>query len=755
MQWAHLWVRQGESGSDPAVLATARKDALLTRLHQGGGAASVLQSELDARVAAQIAEECAAIYGARGTKVDSDLGRAEAAAARAAGERERRDAVFAALEQSAADFETAQKEIADSDLHLVSLGSELVETRKNLARVAELRSHEERQDREAKVQDKEFQKLSSADAAIQELTGRIAREAEALAPREAGLVQREEAETLARRTHADAEAAHADAARRFREARIRRELAALCAAQFEQSDTFEKLQRRAVQVHELRSQLAALPSVTAEPLEKLKNLERDREKIANSLAAISTRVEVLSGNLPVVADGKPVEPNAPLIFSHDTEIVVGGETRLRITPGGGTGLTETRQKLSAASASLQKELDALGVKSVVDATTACARRCEIVLRLEGTATVDQELADAAARLAATDEDIRRRLEAAPDFVRPSDAPAAASLLAECQSTHDQAEAAETAATEALQARFRDLAAATKSARTLREELQHAQKDLEGLKGQLAQLVSSYGDEGSRAQRIQAFAEAKRAADFALAATRQSLERLQPDSLTADEQRLTRALRQNDETKSQAGQRLAVATSALRREGTNDPSEDLARARASERAALDLLATARRHAQALQLLNTLFSEEQQALTDQFTRPLADKVSGYLQCLFGPTAEALVSLEDGEFQTIALSRQESGAFDFPTLSGGTMEQVGVAFRLAMAEILAQDHAGCLPVVLDDAFANSDPVRVAALQRMLDLAATRGLQIIVLSCTPSDYTNLGAKRITLQPPGPVPSV
>ena len=85
MQWAHLWVRQGESGSDPTGLATVRKDDLIARLQQGGGAASVLQSDLDASVAAQVTEECDAIYGAKGgPKVDSDLGRAGAAVAKAA-----------------------------------------------------------------------------------------------------------------------------------------------------------------------------------------------------------------------------------------------------------------------------------------------------------------------------------------------------------------------------------------------------------------------------------------------------------------------------------------------------------------------------------------------------------------------------------------------------------------------------------------------------------------------------------------------
>jgi len=68
--------------------------------------------------------------------------------------------------------------------------------------------------------------------------------------------------------------------------------------------------------------------------------------------------------------------------------------------------------------------------------------------------------------------------------------------------------------------------------------------------------------------------------------------------------------------------------------------------------------------------------------------------------------------------------------------------------MAEILAASHDGCLPLVFDDAFAYADPERVQALQRMLDLAANRGLQVIVLTCTPADYIGLGAREIRLTP-------
>ena len=74
--------------------------------------------------------------------------------------------------------------------------------------------------------------------------------------------------------------------------------------------------------------------------------------------------------------------------------------------------------------------------------------------------------------------------------------------------------------------------------------------------------------------------------------------------------------------------------------------------------------------------------------------------------------------------------------------------------MAEVLAADHDGCLPVVFDDAFAYSDPERVNQLQRMLDLAATRGLQIIVVTCNPADYAALGACQVILRP-APTPAV
>jgi DNA repair exonuclease SbcCD ATPase subunit len=160
----------------------------------------------------------------------------------------------------------------------------------------------------------------------------------------------------------------------------------------------------------------------------------------------------------------------------------------------------------------------------------------------------------------------------------------------------------------------------------------------------------------------------------------------------------------------------------------------------------------RDGQAARLLLDLFREGKQAVEDRFIEPLKARVGDYLQSLFGPGAEVSIDFEGGEISAVSLVRPADGAvpFGFDTLSGGTREQVGAALRLAMAEILAEDHDGCLPVVFDDAFVNADPERLRGLQRVLDLGAQRGLQVVILTCDAATYDTLGVGITRIQRPG-----
>jgi uncharacterized protein YhaN len=66
--------------------------------------------------------------------------------------------------------------------------------------------------------------------------------------------------------------------------------------------------------------------------------------------------------------------------------------------------------------------------------------------------------------------------------------------------------------------------------------------------------------------------------------------------------------------------------------------------------------------------------------------------------------------------------------------------------MAELLAADHDGCLPLVLDDAFTHADKDRREKLKSLLYQASESGLQILLLSCHPENYSGLGASENAL---------
>jgi DNA repair exonuclease SbcCD ATPase subunit len=149
-----------------------------------------------------------------------------------------------------------------------------------------------------------------------------------------------------------------------------------------------------------------------------------------------------------------------------------------------------------------------------------------------------------------------------------------------------------------------------------------------------------------------------------------------------------------------------------------------------------------------LLHQLFTKSQEFITRSITQPIADRVCGYLECIYGRGVRVDVDWTDsGASNTIRIMRPGMPQFAFGTLSGGAREQVAAAVRLATAEILAAAHNGCLPIVFDDSFAHSDGDRIQSLQSMLDLAATRGLQVLILSCTPAHYIGLGAKETALK--------
>jgi len=282
----------------------------------------------------------------------------------------------------------------------------------------------------------------------------------------------------------------------------------------------------------------------------------------------------------------------------------------------------------------------------------------------------------------------------------------------------------------------------------RTSLETERRNLENLENSARILEQNHGDPTVRAAALQAAIAAENSAQTALDTSSAALAALNPDRISQDVTRLTRVIANETQKQRDAETRIAIARTTLALDGSSDPESELLHAKARHAATAAEHAREKRHADSIALLHRLFSESQTAISESVTRPIADRIVGYLECLFGSGVRVSVNLAEPARASIELTRPGTPSYSFDCLSGGAREQVSAAVRLATAEILAANHNGCLPILFDDAFAYADDGRIQSLQSMLDLAASRGLQVLVFTCTPASYIGLGAKEIRLTP-------
>jgi hypothetical protein len=171
-------------------------------------------------------------------------------------------------------------------------------------------------------------------------------------------------------------------------------------------------------------------------------------------------------------------------------------------------------------------------------------------------------------------------------------------------------------------------------------------------------------------------------------------------------------------------------------GASGIGEKLARAQAETEQRENRQRELRLRADALLLLESVLVEERDTAVATLRAPLTERIGHYLKRVF-PAGE--LSVDDG-LTPVALSRGESPeALD--SLSYGTQEQLGILARLAYADLL---QAAGRPTLLlfDDAVVHTDDARRDGIKRAL-LEAARRHQILVLTCHPSHWDDLGVKQ------------
>lgn len=762
-QWAHLWVRQGESSTSPTATAAERQHQLFDLLQRGiSPAASLVQSAEDARLARQFDDLVNSLFNKNGSpKANTAISQASALHKESSGRQQEAMQKCKSLEEAAISLELAHADHKEAMRILAETKAELIEVEAKLQQVIQLRMQMTLRTANCNAQEVKLNSLLSADQEIRQKEQEMAAEIAAAAPLTQALTDATSAEQLARTGHLLHGRAHQGLAATRLAAENLRDLYSKSVVHLRLEDEIVRHRTLVAEAMAIRNdisakeqEIASFRKVSANDIAQLQKLETAVTRAKAAFDAIATRMEIVQSSHPIVIEGQELQIGESIIFSEGTEILIGRVATIRITPGGGTNLQDARVALSKAEDDFSDRLRSLGVLGVAEARTAQERRSlfetevqGLQNRLTGLGEPERTLTVKEGELTILESEFQQQYLTTPGFQRPDDLQVATQLLQASEEKYTSAKEDEVTSSAQLHVLAVDLEGTSTKVTETNNAAQALQQRQTSLSARIAQRIQDNGDLGTRTVKLAELRQQVDGAKQELQATSSQLNILQPDLLNDRKERLQSASASESTRRESSFQTGAEARAKLTNAGDTDPRQTLVVALAQESATLRRLQEKQCHGDAIKLLSKLYAEEQDALNTRLTGPLENKVSAYLQCIFGPGSAAFIPVKDRNLSQFLLSR-DGVTFDFSMLSGGTKEQVAIAFRLAMAEVLAANHGGSLPIILDDAFTNSDGDRIRKLRDMLYRATRNGLQVIVFSCNPGDYQGHGGKTVTLTP-------
>jgi DNA repair exonuclease SbcCD ATPase subunit len=152
------------------------------------------------------------------------------------------------------------------------------------------------------------------------------------------------------------------------------------------------------------------------------------------------------------------------------------------------------------------------------------------------------------------------------------------------------------------------------------------------------------------------------------------------------------------------------------------------------------------ADALKLVRETIAECEEEATAGVAGPIAERASKILRRVAGARMRSISLSDELAPWAVELTETED-AVELEHLSGGEREQVYIAVRLALAELLTKDAGRRELVVLDDVLTFTDDERLKRVLTILDEMRTHA-QFLILTCHPERYKPLkGANFIDLE--------
>ena len=766
-RWAHLWVRQGNSGDD--LLKSGKPsydfDQLRLQLERSGGAA-VQQSAWDQSVELQIEEALDKNYTTKGTKKNSPLFLREQSFKAAKIELE-------SAKDRLAEYESASEQLANICEELKQIETERLPA----------------------LQENHKQLVKSADE-ITRLDGSIKLATQTLVPIQlrhstaAQILQKLEGliiEVNKRQLKlSDLQKSVADAENQEKELVNKKEqLLKGCELLIQQQQTLVKrqelLQRLVDKTSTTESllrleadlqksnqaitdrknveqKLSELKNINKQTLQDLRSLEQQQRDACTRQEAMAAGVKVLKANQVVLLNGQTLEIGAEERLSSVFQLQVGNGVLLEISPGGGQALEDLDQIINSTNEKLAALLLNLGITNFKEAEELLEQRTLLeqeLKKLNTDTSTNCEQLEAQKngyeqRITMLDKELNDLACISLELEQEQPLPQG---LSEIQEIQQQINISSKHSANSVMLAEKELKAAQlevqeNQLKKLNEanQLEIVLSELSDRKNQIAEVVREHGDQDTIIANVKILnQDLKEAVD--------KLNLLQIDRLARstrdpelEQKNLEIKLFELEKSKSDLIDRRGRAKERCDGISSEDPFAVVEQKRLKEENSSADLHQLKRIIEAHKLLKQLFKEVQSDLQARYSEPLERAISDYLKSLSSTGSKVLLNYDQSNgFQELQLRRGDE-FYDFGVLSGGMREQLAAALRLSMADVLKGAHDGCLPLVFDDAFANSDPERIEMIKRMLETAVERGLQIILLTCDPAAYGSFAQKVVEL---------
>ena len=591
LQWAHLWIWQGQSGVDPAGQVANVSGDLIQRLQESGGAVAQ-QSPLDAAVAAAIADAYSDSHTKSGTaRVGSPLEKASREVEAASAEVE---AAKARLDSSRADADKvlrSRQAIAHYTVALTDIRQQLQDIQSRQRELEKLQSTVETTEKDLNFAREDCQRRRKTEADITARRTLLDKLEARVEPVAKAMKKAQEAEAIARRDLKGAQSNLEKVHQSLESARLRRDLAEASRRQVRSREqlrgkesVLEAIRKTRATLADLKRKRARLPEVNAQDLKQLHKLERGFTQAQATLAAIATDVELLQGKATATLGDRTLNLGQKASIDEPTDLVLGSEVVIRISPGGGKDLEAARKSLSMTREALTYKLRSFGLETLQAAAEALARRDTLSAdiraeekRLEALDPAGTEKAhqDLSLEFNTASGKVEALLERVCDLQPPSDEETATTLLRQCEDRLaavneeiGQKRAAVTTMEKRADEQTSLLEEATEAHRQIAAERAETESGL-------AVLLEQYGRDEERTAALQSASANLDRLSRRLTELQKQREALKPDQLEADQKRFTRSLQTSSDALQAARDDLAGAEARLQSDGREDPAELLA------------------------------------------------------------------------------------------------------------------------------------------------------------------------------------